>query len=81
MQHIDRYLHTSLLIIKLIKSNDNNNDNDSNTYKYHISIEAMLVSCIFNGNCVSNNITHKPVIHLALQIVYTTTYAILEYLL
>ena len=41
----------------------------------------MLFYCIFNGNYVSNNITYKPVIHIAVQTVYITTYAILEHLL
>ena len=43
-------------------------------------IEAMLFYCIFNGNYVSNNITYKPAIHLAVQTVYTTTFTILEHL-
>ena len=39
----------------------------------------MLFYCIFNGNYVSNNITYKAVIDLAIQTVYTTTYTILEH--
>ena len=46
-----------------------------------MSIEAMLFYCIFNGNYVSSNITYKPVIHLAVQTVYMSTYTILEHLL
>ena len=41
----------------------------------------MLFYFIFNGNYVSNNITYKPVIYLAVQTVYTTTYTILEHFL
>ena len=47
---------------------------------YRSSIEAMLFYCILNGNHVSNNITYKPDINLALQTVYPTTYTILEHL-
>ena len=44
---------------------------------YRTCIEAMLFYCIFNGNYVSNNITYKPAIHLAVQTVYTTALTIL----
>ena len=47
---------------------------------YRICTEAMLFYCIFNGNYFSNNITYKPVIHLAVQTVYTTIFTILEHL-
>ena len=39
-----------------------------------------LSYCILNGNYVSNNITYKPAIHLAVQTAYTTTFTILEHL-
>ena len=44
---------------------------------YRKSIEAMLFCCILNGNYVSNNVTYKPAIHVAVQTVYTiSTYKI-----
>ena len=52
------------------------------TYEWTIihPLKQYCFKAIFNGNYVSNNITYKPVIHLAAQTVYTTTYNILEHL-
>ena len=47
---------------------------------YRTCIEAMLFYCIFNGNYVSNNITYKSSIQVAVPTVYTTTFTILEHL-
>ena len=48
---------------------------------YRTSIEAMLFYCILSGNYVSNNVTYKPTVYLAVQTLYTTTFTILEHLL